>query len=210
LSVNRRPTTITSTRAGRRTGVDDAEGHPMSRLSRRTFLRTSAAGATIVVSGAAGAPWATGTASRTRVYVLVVDGCRPDEVTSRLTPRMHELRRAGRWFPRASSLPAMETIPYHVMMMTGVRPNRSGVPANEVYDRVERTVRVLDRPSDLRFPTVLERLRRHGLTTGTVLSKDYLYGIFGARATTMDVAATVGAIFGLPPPHGGYDGASRL
>jgi ectonucleotide pyrophosphatase/phosphodiesterase family member 5 len=156
----------------------------MNRLARRTFLRTSAAGATVLLSGAAAAPWASGTAaSRTRVYVLVVDGCRPDEITTTLTPRLHELRRSGRWFPRARSLPVMETIPNHVMMMTGVRPERSGVPANEVYDRAAGAVRVLDRPGDLRFPTVLGRLRDRGLTTGTVLSKDYLYGIFGARAT---------------------------
>src|SRR5690606_23990586 len=52
-----------------------------------------------------------------------------------------------------------------------------------IYDREARTVRVLDGPGDLRFPTVLGRLRRQGRTTGTVLSKDYLHGIFGRRAT---------------------------
>jgi ectonucleotide pyrophosphatase/phosphodiesterase family protein 5 len=31
-----------------------------------------------------------------------------------------------------------------------------------------------------------------------------------ARATTLDVAPTVGKIFALPPPRGGYDGAPRL
>jgi len=136
------------------------------------------------VSGAAGAPWSVGAgAARTRVYVLVVDGCRPDEITSATTPRLHALRGAGRWYPRARSMPIMETIPNHVMMMTGVRPDRSGVPANEIYDRGERVVRTLDRPADLRFATVLSRLRKRGLTTATVLSKDYLYGIFGHRAT---------------------------
>jgi hypothetical protein len=77
----------------------------------------------------------------------------------------------------------METIPNHVMMMTGVRPDRSGVPANSVFDRREAVVRDLDRPTDLRFPTLLERMNATGRTTGTVLSKQYLYGIFGERAT---------------------------
>jgi len=161
---------------------------------RRQFLRLAAAGgAAVVLSGASGGTWAaaagprkgtgTGMAQRTRVYVLVVDGCRPDEITPMLTPRLAALRSAGTTFPAARSLPVMETIPNHVMMMTGVRPDRSGVPANSVYDRVEGIVRDLDRPSDLRFPTLLERLRDNGLTTGTVLSKEYLYGIFGERAT---------------------------
>lgn len=157
----------------------------MSPTTRRRFLRlVSAGGAAVAISGAAGASWAAPpTGPRTRVYVLVVDGCRPDELTSALTPRLAQLRAAGTDFPAARSLPVMETIPNHVMMMTGVRPDRSGVPANSVYDRTEGVIRDLDRPTDLRFPTVIERLNATGATTGTVLSKAYLYGIFGQRAT---------------------------
>jgi len=151
-------------------------------LGRRTFLRAAGAGAGVVLSGAAGAPWASATTAK-RAYVLVIDGCRPDEITAAGTPVLHGLRRRGGWFPQARALPVMETLPNHAMMMTGVRPDRSGVPANSIYDRDEKLIRTLDRPSDLRFPTVLGRLRSQGLTTGTVLSKDYLFGLFGTRAT---------------------------
>ncbi len=151
------------------------------RIGRRTFLH---AGAGIVLSGAAGAAWAPASgADRTRVYVLVVDGCRPDELRPELMPNLCALRDAGTHFPNARSLPVMETIPNHCMMMTGVRPQRSGVPANSVYDRAADVVRDLDQATDLTFPTVLERLRQAGRTTATVLSKQYLYGIFGTRAT---------------------------
>jgi predicted AlkP superfamily pyrophosphatase or phosphodiesterase len=154
-------------------------------LDRRSFLKvTSAAGASLVFSAAMGAPAAQGAVARKRrAYVLVVDGCRPGEIGSGLMPTLQVLRDGGMNFPRARSLPIMETIPNHVMMMTGVRPDRSGVPANAVYDRSEKVIRDLDRPSDLKFPTVIERLNRNGFTTGTVLSKEYLYGIFGKRAT---------------------------
>jgi len=77
----------------------------------------------------------------------------------------------------------METIPNHVMMMTGVRPDRSGVPANKIYDRKLGDFRDLRRSSDIRVQTVIQRLNQSGLRTGTVLSKDYLYGVFGGRAT---------------------------
>ncbi|GAB4100692.1 alkaline phosphatase family protein [Sinomonas halotolerans] len=152
---------------------------------RRDFLRLAAAGgAGIVLSASAGTAWAApAVGSRTRTYVVVVDGCRPDEITAGLTPRLAALRADGAHFPAARSLPVMETIPNHVMMMTGVRPDRSGVPANSVFDRAEGVVRDLDRPADLRFPTLLERLRERGLTTGSVLSKEYLFGVFGERAT---------------------------
>ncbi|SDF66077.1 Tat (twin-arginine translocation) pathway signal sequence [Blastococcus aurantiacus] len=156
-----------------------------TQLDRRRFLQVGAAGgAAIVLSTAVGAQPALATRRPDlRVYVLVVDGANPAEVEPLLMPQLSRLRREGTWFANARSLPVMETIPYHVMMMTGVRPDRSGVPANSVFDRREGVVRDLDRPSDLRFPTVIERLNARGATTGTVLSKEYLFGIFGGRAT---------------------------
>jgi len=150
-------------------------------ISRRTVV-TSAAG--LVFSSAVGPALAAGAArDARRAYVLVVDGCRPDELTASTTPTLDGLRQAGLRYPRAGSLPVMETIPNHVMMVTGMRPDRTGVPANVVFDRDLGETRTLDRSGDLRAVTVIERLNRRGLTTGSVLSKDYLYGIFGDRAT---------------------------
>ena len=152
-------------------------------INRRTFLRVgAAAGTTYLFSAAPGAPLASA-ATKKRVYVLVVDGCRPGEINATQTPRLAALRDSGRNFPRARSLPIMDTLANHVMMMTGVRPDRNGVPADDVYDRRENVVRHLDRASDLHFPTLLGRLRDRGFTTGSVLSKDYLFGCFGNRAT---------------------------
>lgn len=118
-----------------------------------------------------------------RCYLLVVDGCRPQEIEPTLTPRLAALRAGGCAWPQARSLPVTETLPNHVMMLTGVRPDRNGVPANSVYDRTAGEVRDLDRASDLQAPTLLERLDARGLVTGSVLSKQYLYGIVGQRAT---------------------------
>ena len=150
---------------------------------RRTFLTVAAAGgASILLSAAPGAAFAAPSSPpRTRVYVLVVDGCRPDEITTALTPRLAALRARGTNYPAARSLPIMETIPNHVMMMTGVRPNRSGVPANSIFDG--SVVRDMDRMTDIKVGTLLERLKTRNLRTGSVLSKEYLFGVFGTRAT---------------------------
>ncbi|WP_300639120.1 alkaline phosphatase family protein [Nocardioides sp.] len=159
------------------------------RASRRTVLTAasglafSSAVAATAGSAAAGEAGRVKGAEDLRCYVLVVDGCRPDEIDSGLTPNLRALREQGMYWPRATSMPVMETIPNHVMMMTGVRPDRSGVPANAIYDRELGEVRTMDLPSDIKVPTVIERLNRRGLTTGTVLSKEYLVGIFGERAT---------------------------
>ncbi|MCL8025028.1 alkaline phosphatase family protein [Nocardioides bruguierae] len=156
------------------------------RTGRRTLLTgaTAAAGAAAIsVAASRPASAVVPTDTRRRAYVLVIDGCRPDEITRTLTPHLWALRQGGAWWPNARSMPVMETIPNHVMMMTGVRPDRTGVPANAVYDRALGEVRDLDQESDIRVPTVIERLNARGFTTGTVLSKEYLYGVFGERAT---------------------------
>ena len=155
-------------------------------ISRRRLLTvTGAAGASYLFSGAlAGvAQAAEQPKGKKRVYVLVVDGCRPGEIRRATTPRLEELRVTGRQFPSARSMPIMETIPNPTMMMTGVRPDRTGGPATEIYDAELGEVRTMDQPTDLRFTTVIERLNKAGFTTGTVLSKTYLYGIFGDRPT---------------------------
>ena len=148
---------------------------------RRTVLKVAgASGAVLAFSSAAGAAPASA-ATRKRAYVVVLDGCRPGEIDE--MPTVKALRDGGLWYPAARSLPVMETIPNHVMMMTGCRPARNGVPANAIYDRTSGEVRDCDRPSDVRVTTIIEQLNRSGRTTGTVLSKEYLYNVFGTRAT---------------------------
>lgn len=160
----------------------------MTSLTSRRHVLTAIAGGVggaIVGTGPALQPAAATRrpTPRRRTYVLVVDGCRPEEIGPVLMPRLSALRDAGTTYPGAQSLPVMETIPNHVMMMGGLRPLRSGVPSNSVYDRVEKVVRDLDRPADWTARTTLfELLRASGRTSGTVLSKAYLFGIFGARA----------------------------
>ncbi len=146
---------------------------------RRTLLKVAgASGAALMFSSA---PDVAAAATTRRAYVLVVDGCRPGEIDQ--MPRLRELRDGGTWYPAARSLPVMETIPNHVMMMTGCRPVRNGVPANRIYDRAEGDFRDCDRPDDITVTTVIEQLNASGRTTGTVLSKEYLYSVFGDRAT---------------------------
>ncbi len=150
--------------------------------SRRTVLKVAgASGAALAFSSAAGVSPASATTRRRRAYVLVVDGCRPGEIDA--MSNLKAMRDAGTWYPAARSLPVMETIPNHVMMMTGCRPARNGVPANDIYDRAEQAVRHCDRPTDIKVATIIEQLNASGRTTGTVLSKDYLYSVFGDRAT---------------------------
>lgn len=118
------------------------------------------------------------------VYVVVTDGMRPDELNPAQAPTLDRWAAEGTRFTSARAHMVAETLPNHSAMMTGVFPERNGVPANSVWDNGAHRERTLNRGDDLRYPTVLERVRREaGLTTASVLSKDYLYGIFAGRAT---------------------------
>ena len=176
-----------------------ARGAAEIRTGRRTLLRAGGAGLLFSTVAGAPAPAVAGATTRKRAYVLVVDGCRPDEISPELTPNLHALRAGGLTFPEAASMWVMETIPNHVMMMTGLRPDRTGVPANEIFDRALGAVRTMDRKHDIRSGTVIGRLNRAGLTTGTVLSKEYLYGVFGDRATHRWEPAPVVPVSGHAP-----------
>ena len=133
--------------------------------SRRTILKVAgASGAALAFSTMAGAPAASGATARKRAYVLVVDGCRPGEIDE--MANLKALRDAGTWYPAARSLPVMETIPNHVMMMTGCRPARNGVPANMIYDRTDGALRDCDRPTDIKVATIIEQLNALGPDDG--------------------------------------------
>lgn len=152
----------------------------MTAVSRRSLLGGAAGAAALAAFSSSVAR----AASDLRVYVLVVDGCRPDEAVGAYLPTVRWLAANGTSFAAARAITVAETIPNHVAMMSGVWPARSGVPANSVWDPALGEVRDLGLPSDLLVPTVLDRLPAElGLATASVLSKDYLFGVFGTRAT---------------------------
>jgi arylsulfatase A-like enzyme len=149
-------------------------------ISRRTLLGGAAGAAALT----AFAPSVAMAATDLRVYVVVVDGCRPDEAAGAYLPTVRSLAAQGTSFAAARAVSIAETIPNHVAMMSGVYPARSGVPANSVWDPVLGEVRDLGLPTDLLAPTLLDRLPAElGLATASVLSKDYLFGVFGERAS---------------------------
>ncbi|WP_255375841.1 twin-arginine translocation signal domain-containing protein [Saccharomonospora sp. CUA-673] len=88
-------------------GAGDSHGADNG-LSRRNFLRVTTAGGAVVALSAAGGVSLSSAAQAprqrptqdVRVYVLVVDGLRPDEIEPRLTPNLYALRSEGTNFPQ--------------------------------------------------------------------------------------------------------------
>jgi hypothetical protein len=121
-----------------------------------------------------------------RVYVVAVDGLRPGEVAEEpvgsLTPTLSRLRSDGTWYEQARAVLPAETLPNHAAMMSGVLPERSGIIANN-FDQGNVPREYMQYPSLWQADTVTTRLerafdQRGGIATATVLSKEYLYGLF--------------------------------
>ena len=123
-----------------------------------------------------------------RVYVITVDGLKPDEVTPELTPNLWALRSGGTWYDQARAVFPAETLPNHVAMMTGVQPERNGVLGNQFFvpnkiNSERRTRHYMQHPFFLESDTLVTRLERScaddgGVDTATVQSKTYLEGVF--------------------------------
>ena len=142
-------------------------------MDRRTFLRASA-----VVTGALATSgvWAraAGAAEPVRVYLVVVDGLRPDEVA--LMPQLSALAAAGTSYGGGRAQMLAETTPNHVSMLTGVRSDRHGMPGNGVpflADNIGLEPRYLQADSVF----TLARLQAPELVTAEVTSKTYIVSV---------------------------------
>jgi hypothetical protein len=120
-----------------------------------------------------------------RVYVVVLDGLMPHEVDPTLTPNLSELKEGGTWYEQARAVFPAETLPNHAAMMTGVQPTRNGIVGNDflLYEEVGTERTRMQYPSLLGADTLTTRLEnRCTVSTATVQSKGYLYGLFHDEA----------------------------
>jgi hypothetical protein len=136
----------------------------------------------LVVSPAAAKKPPTGGAQPPlRVYVIVLDGLEPQEIGT-LTPTLSGLKSQGTWYDDARAVFPAETIPNHVAMMTGVLPERNGIIGNNWahhYKIGGFAYKDMDEPRLLEAPTVTTQLENQcPISTATVQSKSYLWGIF--------------------------------
>lgn len=152
----------------------------MTSLSRRSLLRGSAAAVAtgalpLTAPSAALAQDGDGQAAQdgdwVRVYLIVIDGLRPDEVAQ--MPTLNQLATDGWYFPNSRAQMLAETTPNHVSMITGMRGDRHGMPGNDVAyldDNIGTT------PRYLQADTIYSSIARQApdLVTTAATSKDYI------------------------------------
>ena len=116
-------------------------------------------------------------APKTRVYVVSLDGLRPDEVA--LMPFLASLASAGTYYTEARAVMVAETIPNHVSMVTGAYPDRTGIVANTFPVPGTATSIQAGDPKLLQTDSIFTLIADQcpALTTAAVTSKDYLFTV---------------------------------
>jgi len=148
-------------------------------------------------------------ANKLTVIVLVIDSLMPSDISAGTTPELEALRAGGTAYEESRAVYAAETIPHHVAMMTGVYPDRSGVPTNDFIDDFSvaspEPVK-LSIPERLTANTLFTWIDqfcgstpRSDVRTGATLSKKYLHDIFLGDAANAGRANDNLNVFNLPP-----------
>jgi len=179
---------------------------------RHWHLRCAAVATAAMLAAACGAQGDSSPplgANKLTVIVLVVDSLMPADISAATTPQIEALRAGGTSYEESRAVYAAETIPNHVAMMTGVYPDRSGIPTNDFIDdfSVASPAPVkLSIPERLTANTLFTWIdhscgsapRTH-LRTGATLSKKYLHDIFLGDAANAGRANDNPNVFNLPP-----------
>lgn len=116
------------------------------------------------------------------VVVLVIDSLMPSDTLS--MPNLQDLIAQGTVYEESRAMFSAETIPNHVAMMTGVAPDRNGIPTNNFWDRDVFPDAPQDenisKPKELTANTLFTWIRQQcpNITTGATLSKRYLFEMF--------------------------------
>lgn len=148
-------------------------------------------------------------AKKLTVVVAVVDSLMPSDIGPQ-TPTLQSLIDQGTMYAESRSVFSAETIPNHVAMMTGVVPERSGIPTNNFLDfgaGAEPVERDLSLPEKLTaktlFTWITQKCGVSGAPTylrhGATLSKKYLYEIFQGDAANLDRQNDDPAVFNVAP-----------
>ena len=151
-------------------------------------------------SGGGGSGGDEGESRTMTVVVLAVDSFMPSDIDANITPNINSLINNGTLYTESRSVFSAETIPNHIAMMTGLYPDRNGIPTNNFLDRelfastlatdatAEADGEDLDNPNELEAKTLFTWIdekcrtgaipRNAAYRTAATLSKTYLYLVF--------------------------------
>ncbi|MGC4030507.1 MAG: ectonucleotide pyrophosphatase/phosphodiesterase [Tepidisphaeraceae bacterium] len=129
------------------------------------------------VSFARAAEPTTKPATDNRVLIISIDGLRPDLMLRANTPTLHRLLEEGSFTLWAQTTAVSVTMPSHVSMLTGAKPQVHQIEWNHDMP--------LSQPIYPKVPTLFELAKKAGYTTGMVAGKSKFEVL--AKPGTLDV-----------------------
>ena len=155
-----------------------------------SFLLAACGNSAAPAGSGATPPPITGGDNKLTVVVLVVDSLMQEDIGAQ-TPTLQSLIDGGTLYTESRSVFSAETIPNHVAMMTGVYPDRNGIPTNNFIDFAgDGEEKDLSVPEQLSANTMFTWINKQcrdsdinpDIKHAAVLSKKYLYEIFSGDA----------------------------
>ena len=94
-------------------------------------------------------------APTTHIFVISIDGLRPDALKVANTPHIDKLREQGAFTPRAQTVLPSRTLPAHTSMLSGLKVEKHQVETNRYHDEM----------GYFSFPTIFTKAKEQGLST---------------------------------------------
>jgi predicted AlkP superfamily pyrophosphatase or phosphodiesterase len=137
----------------------------LKRLKKFIFVVTAvfvfAAGGGCQIPGFFPAEPAPEAPTTTHIFVISIDGLRPDALDAANTPHIDELLKMGAYTPRAQTVIPSRTLPAHTSMLSGLKVEKHQVETNTYHDEM----------GYLPFPTIFTKAKEQGLRTALFAHK---------------------------------------
>jgi predicted AlkP superfamily pyrophosphatase or phosphodiesterase len=110
---------------------------------------------------------------KSKVVLIVFDGCRPDALVLAQTPHVDALWQTGAYTWQAQSIAPSITLPTHMSMFRGISPEKHGVLDN-IYQ-----------PTAAAFPSIVDIAHEAGLRTAMFYSWEQLRDLSAPGSLTL-------------------------
>lgn len=116
-----------------------------------------------------------------KLLIIVIDGCAAEYLSEENTPNLYRLAADGFYKIVQSAVPSVTNV-NHATILTGKFPGGHGVVGNYYYNRETGEEGFIESSDFLKTDTVLDIMRRKGLSTALLTVKGKVLEVFGSGA----------------------------
>ena len=119
-----------------------------------------------------------------KTIFVCLDGCGPEYIEQSDTPNIDKMAANGFYWIGHSVIPSVTNV-NNVSIVTSSPPSVHGITSNYYYDRQSKQGVFMESPDFLLTETVLQRVKKEGLSTAVLTTKDKLLRLLGKDVDTV-------------------------